>query len=73
MSEEKELLGQRLQVVNIGLEVFAETLRRHQVPLVHLDWRPPAQGDAHLLDLLRRLQGPLPGSSEGSGERAKEG
>ncbi len=61
MSEEKELLGQQLQVVNIGLEVFTETLRRHDVPLVHLDWRPPAQGNAHLLNLLQRLQGRLPG------------
>lgn len=73
MSEQKELLGQQLQVVNIGLEMFAEALRQHHVPLVHLDWRPPAQGDAHLLDLLQRLQGPLPGSSEASGERAHEG
>ncbi len=73
MSEEKELLGRQLQVVNIGLEVFAETLRQHGVPLVHLDWRPPAQGDAHLLDLLQRLQGPLPGSFEGSGERVPKG
>ena len=73
MSEKKELLGRQLQVVNIGLEVFAETLRRHDVPLVHLDWRPPAQGDAHLLDLLQRLQGPLPESLEESGERAHEG
>ncbi len=73
MSEEKELLGRQLQVVNIGLEVFAETLRRHGVPLVHLDWRPPAQGDAHLLDLLQRLRGPLPVSLEESGERAHEG
>ena len=69
MSKEKELLGQQLHVVNIGLELFAETLRRHDVPLVHLDWRPPAQGDAHLLDLLRQLQGPL----KASGERAHEG
>ncbi len=69
MSEEKELLGRQLQVVHSGLEVFTETLRRHDVPLVHLDWRPPAQGDAHLLDLMQRLQGPL----KSSGERADEG
>ncbi len=73
MSEEKELLGRQLQVVNIGLEVFTETLRRHDVPLVHLDWRPTAQGDAELLDLWQRLQGWLPGSSDGTEERAKEG
>ncbi len=73
MAEEKELLGHQLHVINIGLEVFAETLEQHHVPLVHVDWRPPAQGDAHLLDLLQRLQGPLPESSRGSGERAHEG
>ena len=37
------MLGQELKVINIGLELFAETLRRHGVAHVHLDWRPPAQ------------------------------
>ena len=37
------LLGQKLKVINIGLELFAETLKRHGAPHVQLDWRPPAQ------------------------------
>ncbi len=47
------------QVINLGLEVFAETLATHGVPVVQVDWRPPAGGDARLLELLGKLrQGP---------------
>ena len=43
MDGEKGLFGQEVKVVNVGLELFAETLTRHGVPHVHLDWRPPAR------------------------------
>ncbi len=52
----KPLLGRELKVINIGLELFAATLERYDVPVVHLDWQPPAGGDPHLVDLLRRLK-----------------
>lgn len=48
------LLREPLQAINIGLEVFAESLEAQAVPLVHLDWRPPA-GDARITALLARL------------------
>jgi hypothetical protein len=44
-----------LRVVNVGLELFAQSLTTLRVPVVHADWRPPAQGDAHLIELLQRL------------------
>jgi hypothetical protein len=43
------------RVVNIGLEGFARDLAGLGVPVVHVDWRPPAQGDIHLAELLLRL------------------
>ncbi len=50
------LLGRPLVVVNIGLEHFAVELHTAGVPVVHVDWRPPAGGDPRLLSLLARLQ-----------------
>jgi len=40
----------------VGLELFAETLEELGVPVVQVDWRPPASGDQRLADLLSRLQ-----------------
>jgi FdrA protein len=42
--------------VNVGLAIFAESLRAQQVPVIDLDWRPPAGGDRAMLDLLARLE-----------------
>lgn len=50
-----QLLRQQPVVVNVGLEGFADDLDSQQVPVLHLDWRPPAGGDAELADLLSRL------------------
>lgn len=49
------LLSAELKVVNVGLAGFAETLDGLGVPVVHVDWRPPAGGDARLVDLLAKL------------------
>lgn len=49
------LLTQTPVVINIGLEGFANELNSQQVAVTHLDWRPPAGGDAELADLLSRL------------------
>jgi FdrA protein len=51
------LLAQPPAVVNVGLELFAESLQAQGVPVVAVDWRPPAGGKPHLLDLLDRLEG----------------
>ncbi len=44
-------------VINVGLELFAESLQAQGVPVVSVDWRPPAGGKQHLLDLLDKLEG----------------
>lgn len=48
--------GGPLRVVNLGLELFALELARAGVPVVHVDWRPPAGGDPRLAALLARLE-----------------
>lgn len=50
----ESLLGQPLQVINVGLEVFAEALEADGVRVVQVDWRPPA-GAAKVAALLARL------------------
>lgn len=51
----KRLLDGPIKVVNVGLPGFADDLRRQDVAVVHVDWSPPARGDARLADLLSRL------------------
>ena len=46
---------QALNVLNLGVEDFAEDLRRQGVRTTSLDWRPPAGGDARLADCLDSL------------------
>ncbi len=49
------LLAGDTRVINIGLELFAQSLAGLGVRVVHVDWRPPAGGDARLANLLARL------------------
>lgn len=49
------MLSRPLNVLNVGAPHFAEALRAQDVPVLHLDWRPPAGGDAALLEALVRL------------------
>ena len=51
-----EALPKELQVINIGLESFAEDLRAQGVEVIQLDWRPPAGGNPRLAALLASLE-----------------
>ena len=53
--DSSKLLTDRLHVVNVGLQGFSDDLRSQQVPVVDVDWSPPAAGDPKLTDLLSRL------------------
>jgi FdrA protein len=41
--------------INVGLRMFAESLREQGVQVVQVDWVPPAGGDQQLADLLEDL------------------
>jgi FdrA protein len=49
------VLTEPLRVVNIGLELFAESFEAQNVRVVSVDWRPPAGGDLRLAALLAKL------------------
>ncbi|OPY60442.1 MAG: membrane protein FdrA [Syntrophorhabdaceae bacterium PtaU1.Bin034] len=44
-----------IKVINIGLELFLESLVSQGVEAVHVDWRPPAEGDQRMAGLLEKL------------------
>jgi hypothetical protein len=53
--EEKTILTEKLKVVNIGIETFANDLRSQNVEVIHVDWKPPAGGDSEMLKILAKL------------------
>ena len=50
------LLPADTRVVSVGLPLFAEALAALGVPVVHVEWRPPAGADRDLVALLERLE-----------------
>ncbi|NKB21448.1 MAG: hypothetical protein GKS01_13210 [Alphaproteobacteria bacterium] len=54
-TDQSSLLGGKLSVINVGLDKFATELADHDVPVVHLDWKPPAGGDPELAALLSKM------------------
>jgi len=51
-----ELFRKKLKVINMGLDSFADTLRKEEVPVLQMDWKPPAGGDRRLIALLNKLE-----------------
>lgn len=47
--------GKALKVINVGLEIFYQSLVSQGLEPVHVDWQPPAAGDERLAKLLERL------------------
>lgn len=43
--------------INVGLEFFTDSLRAQGADVVHVDWRPPAGGNARLAGILARMRG----------------
>jgi len=54
-SKKRSILKQKLKVINLGIEIFADDLKRQGVEVVSVDWKPPAGGDEELLRLLDKL------------------
>lgn len=56
MNKGQSPLNREIFVINIGIERFAEDLRRDEVPVIQMDWRPPAGGNKRLIKLLDSLE-----------------
>jgi len=50
-----DLFKQKLTVINMGLESFAENLKKEKVKVLQMNWRPPAGGDKKLISLLEKV------------------
>jgi hypothetical protein len=50
-----ELFRKELKVINMGLDSFADNLRKEEVQVLQLDWKPPAGGNKRLISLLDKL------------------
>ena len=66
MAEKRDLLGGPSATINVGLEVFADTLQELGFPVVQVDWGPSAGGDHRLTDLLSRLERSSDPNAEGT-------
>ena len=45
-----------MEIINVGLMGFCDSVQAQQVPCIHVDWRPPAGGNLRLLEILDRLK-----------------
>lgn len=50
------VLHEPVAALNVGLEAFTASLRAQVVPVVQLDWRPPAGGNERLAGILARMR-----------------
>jgi hypothetical protein len=42
-------------VINIGVQGFAESILEQEIPVVQVDWSPPAEVEQDIADLLDKL------------------
>ncbi len=52
----KKLINSRPKVVNVGVDTFGDSVKAAGSDSVQVDWRPPAQGDAELINILLALE-----------------
>lgn len=50
------VLNQPLVAINIGLESFNESLMAQDASVIHVDWRPPANGNEKLMAILEKMR-----------------
>jgi hypothetical protein len=53
----RNVLTREIRVINMGIERFSEDLKEAGVPVIQMDWRPPAGGDRKLIEMLDILAG----------------
>ena len=50
-----ELFASPLKCVSLGLESFYEAMQTQGVTSAQVEWKPPAGGDARLMEILAKL------------------
>lgn len=46
---------QELKILNLGLESFADSIKKQDVEVVQVQWKPEAQGNLRLLEIIDKL------------------
>jgi hypothetical protein len=49
------ILEEEVKVINIGIREFVQALDQQHVPVVHVDWEPPREGDEEIENLLNSI------------------
>ncbi|SVC74898.1 uncharacterized protein METZ01_LOCUS327752, partial [marine metagenome] len=55
MTNKKNLFQQDIRIINVGLQGFSQAIKEQDVPVQEIDWRPPADGDANLINILKSI------------------
>ncbi len=50
-----QLFKKELNVINMGLETFADNLKEQDTTVIQMAWRPPAGGNERLIALLKKI------------------
>lgn len=50
------LFKQSLNVINIGIEMFSDDLKKQHVAVTQLDWTPPGQGNLDVVQALDKIE-----------------
>jgi hypothetical protein len=50
-----DLLNGPLIAINVGVQDFGDALEGQGVPVIFVEWQPPAGGDQEIIDLLDDL------------------
>jgi hypothetical protein len=50
-----KLFDEELVVINMGLDAFGDNLKKEQVKVLSMNWKPPAGGNKKLISLLEKL------------------
>jgi FdrA protein len=56
VSVDTAILDPPLSAINVGLEIFSESLTVQGANVVQVDWRPPAGGNENLIALLAKMK-----------------
>lgn len=56
MSKIEQLFSSELKVVNVGLESFYHDLKKQQISVIHVNWKPTAGGNKKMASLLSKLK-----------------
>jgi FdrA protein len=56
LSIELEEFKKPLSVINVGLEIFYDSMKSQDAGVVQVDWRPPAGGNEKLMALLAKMK-----------------